>query len=213
MIRNNGRGENFCGAGGRCINEHGNRVLPEDLLRLSGEDLCRDGLAAKRGQRARGDEEASDCNGPGNRATAAFAHIQDDLVNALLFRVQQTVADFLGAARIERREAQDENVRVRFLSHDLRCRHFVADDVNFFGRGFAAANNRDLDARARLAIEKIQGLPYGHVTRGESANGFQNVAAANSRLRARTIRQHGENNNVTVALAKRQTSLARGRVR
>jgi len=56
-----------------------------------------------------------------------------DLANALLFRVEEAIANFIRAAYVERRDAQNQNVRIHFLGDDLRSSQLLPNEVDFFG--------------------------------------------------------------------------------
>src|SRR6266403_1589327 len=209
MVRSDGGSQNFRSSGGGGVDQNGDGIPPNYLLGLGRKKLRRNRLAAQRRQGARRNEKASGRNCLGNLSASAFPHIHYDLAYSLFFRVQETIANFIRAACVERGNAQNQNVGIHFQSDDLRRSQLLSNEIDFFRRSFAAPDHPNLDSRARLAIEKIHGLAHGHVASGKSADGFENVAAANSRLGARTIRQHGENNDVAVALAERQPGLRR----
>src|SRR5260370_8125331 len=85
--------------------------------------------------------------------------------------------------------------------------------MDFLWRRLAAPDHANRDARAGLATEKIHGLAHRHVAGRKSADGLENIAAANSRLRARAIWKHGEDNDVTIALAEREARFASAHIR
>src|ERR1700687_5832509 len=213
MVRSDGGSQNFRGSGRGGVDQNGDGIPPNYLLGLGRKKLRRDGLAAQRRQGARRNEKASGRNRLGDLPASAFPHIHYDLAYSLFFRIQETIANFIRAACVERGNAQHQNVGIHFLGDDLRRSQLLSNDIDFFRRSLAAPDYPNLDSRARLAIEKIHGLAHGHVASGKSADGFENVAAANSRFGARTIRQHGENDDVTVALAERQPGLRRACIR
>ena len=165
-------------------------------------------MAAQRCQHARRNEKTRGCNRFGNRTTAALAHVEYDLVNALFFRVEKTIANFIRPASVEGRQAQNQDIGVGFLDDNLRRGHLGADKIDFLRRSLPAPDHSNLDSRAGLAVEKIHGLANGHVARSEPADGLENVAAANARLRARTIRQHGKHDDVAIPLAQCQAGFA-----
>src|SRR6266446_1454899 len=205
MIRSDRGGENFRGARRRGINQDGDGALPNDLLGLGRENLRRNCLAAKGRQHPRRNEKPGDRNGLGDMPAAAFPHIQNDLAYPLFFRIEKAIANFIRASGIERWDAQNENVGICLLGDDLRRGQLLAYQIYFFRRGLAPADHPNLNTRTRLAIQKIQTLANGHIASRKSTDGLENVAAANPRLCAWAIRQHGENDDVAVPLAERQT--------
>src|SRR5882762_3680058 len=184
MVRSDGGSQNFRSSGGGGVDQNGDGIPPNYLLGLGRKKLRRDGLAAQRRQGDRKNEKASSRNRLGDLSASAFPHIHYDLANSLFFRVQETIANFIRAACVERGNAQNQNVGIHFQGDDLRRSQLLSNEIDFFRRSFAAPDHPNLDSRARLAIEKIHGLAHGHVASGKSADGFENVAAANSRLGA-----------------------------
>src|SRR6202171_1789127 len=213
MVRSDGGSQNFRGSGRGGVDQNGDGIPPNYLLGLGRKKLRRDGLAAQRRQGARRNEKASGRNRLGDLSAPEFPHIHYDLAYSLFFRIQETIANFIRAACVERGNAQNQNVGIHLLGDNLGRSQLLSNEIDFFRCSLAAPDYPNLDSRTRLAIEKIHGLAHGHVASGKSADGFENVSAANSRLGARTIRQDGKNDDVTVALAERQPGLRRACIR
>ena len=165
-------GQHFRCAGSRRVHQYGDGIPPHDLLGIGGEHLRRDGLAAQSGQRSAWNEKTRDGYRFRYRPAPAFAQVQNHFVNPLLFGVQQAVAYFISAARVERGETQRENVRVGLLDDQFRGRQLLADDVDLVRCGLAAANHGNLDRGAWLAVQKIHCLANGHVAARKSADRF-----------------------------------------
>src|SRR6267143_2815578 len=114
MVRSDGGSQNFRSPGGGGVDQNGDGIPPNYLLGLGRKKLRRNRLAAQRRQGARRNEKASGRNCLGNLSASAFPHIHYDLAYSLFFRVQETIANFIRAACVERGNAQNQNVGIYF---------------------------------------------------------------------------------------------------
>src|ERR1700676_5216415 len=109
-------------------------------------------------------------------------------MNALFVGIRKTSANFIGAPSIERGHTQCKDIRIGLLRGNLGNSQLLPDQVDFFRLGATAANHANFYATARGTIEQVQGLAYGHVSRRESPDRLEYIAAAYAGLFRRAFR-------------------------
>src|SRR5260370_21753231 len=130
-------------------------------------------------------------------------------MDALPVGIRELRADFVGAAYVERWQAQSQNVRIGLLRDDFCGSELLPYHVHVFRLRPTTTNHAHFYAAACGSIEQIQRLPPARVPGAKSGDGFKNVAAANARLFRGALPQNGDHDDLAEAFAEVEPGFAR----
>src|SRR5260370_22053104 len=121
-------------------------------------------------------------------------------MDALPVGIRELRADFIGAAHVERWQAQSQNVRIGLLRDDFCGSELLPYHVHVLRLRPTTTNHAHFYAAAPGPIEQVQRLPHGHVPGGKSCDAFKHVSAAIARLCRPALRQTAHYSDVTATL-------------
>ena len=118
-------------------------------------------------------------------AGGAMAHIQDQLLGALLLQVFYLRGDIFQVVAFEARHLDQADLIGQHLRGNCRNLDRRARQLDFLRLRLAKAQHADFDGAARITLQQNFSKSQRHIAGGDAVNGFKNVRGSQTGLRGR----------------------------
>ena len=192
--------QNLSGARGTRRDQDVDWRAPHCFVRFRHEIFVRYGLPFERRDLAGRQKELCCRDRIRNVPARAITKVDDQLVNTLLIELRKLVVQFRHVYLIHGWNANVCHIVGDAIRHNVLRGNDLAIDRDFLRLRLPAPNHANFHIRAGRALQKHAGLPDRHIARTESANGFQNFSATQTGFFGRTVRHHGNHNDIAESL-------------